>query len=479
MITAIRRTLAARLFGASLLTGLAGFLAQPARADVIWGANGHPFTAYDGVSTDTQLGFLKDLGLKSYRVNISNIGSAGALDALIRKAEPLGITILPLLTPALDLDALAPDDLRRQAHDFAFALVSQFKDRIKVYELGNELEVYAIIKACEKRDDGTQYNCNWGPAGGNSALDYYGPRWEKVSAVMKGLSEGTIAADSSALKAMGTGGWGHTGAFERMRRDGVKWDISVWHMFGEDPEWAFKLLAGYGKPIWVTEMSHPRGSEPGERQQANGLRRSMERLAELSPRYKVEAVHVYELMDETYWAPSFEAVMGLVRLEKAADSWRPGAPKLSYDAVRAVVRGEEGLPIIERGCAPDRMLEKRPQAEGQVAYLHCVLLGRETSEAGLCDLTAKPREGMSIAAMVEAIVASPEFMSRYRIAFLSDERFLTVTYRLLLGRDPDGQGRNDYLPALQQGRLTRIALMGALASSGEFKQRHRMLFEQS
>jgi Domain of unknown function (DUF4214) len=476
MLSATRRVFAVPLLFLCLMTGLA---AEPAKGEMIWGANGHPFNAYDGVSMDTQLGFLKDLGLKSYRVNIADIRSAGAMDALIAKAEPLGITILPLLTPALDLDTLTADDLRRQAHDFAFALVSHLKGRIKVYELGNELEIYAIIKACEKRDDGTQYNCAWGPAGGNGVLDYYCPRWEKASAVLKGLSEGTIAADPSALKAMGTAGWGHTGAFERMRRDGIKWDISVWHMFGEDPEWAFKLLAGYGKPIWVTEMSHPRGSEPGERQQANGLKRSMERLAELSARYKVEAVHVYELMDETYWAPDVEAVMGLVRLEKAGESWRAGAPKLAYDAVRAVVRGEEGLPSVERGCALDRMLEKRPPAEGHVAYLYCLLLGREADGAGLADWTAKRRDGMSIAAIAEAMAGSAEFAARYRTPFLSDARFVAVAYRLLLSRDPDGQGRGDYIPALQAGKLNRTGLIGAIAGSDEFMKRHKMLFEQS
>ena len=278
-------------------------LIPPARAELLWGANGHPFTAYNGVSIDEQLGFLTDMGLKSYRVNISDLSSAPALEALIAKAEPLGIAILPALTPSLSLDALTPEVLHARAHEFAFRLVSRFKGRIGVWELGNELEVHAIIRACEMRDDGTQYPCAWGPAGGNGPLDYYGPRWAKTSAVLKGLSEGAAAADPTARKAMGTAGWGHVGAFERMRQDGIAWDISVWHLYGEDPEWAFKLLAAHGKPIWVTEMNHPRGSEPGEQQQADGMRRWMTRLAELAPRYNVEAAHIYELLDEPYWAP--------------------------------------------------------------------------------------------------------------------------------------------------------------------------------
>ena len=107
------------------------------------------------------------------------------------------------------------------------------------------------------RDDGVQYNCAWGPAGGVGPLEYYGPRWRKVSAVLKGLSDGTTAVDPAIRKAMGTAGWGHLGAFARMQQDGIRWDISVWHMYGSDPEWAFKTLAGFKRPIWVTEFNHP------------------------------------------------------------------------------------------------------------------------------------------------------------------------------------------------------------------------------
>ena len=452
-----------------------GALARPARAELIWGANGHPFTAYPGVSFDRQLAYLADLGFKSYRVNISELRSAPDLGALAAKASPLGIAILPVLTPSLDLDALPPEQLRRRAHDFAYALVKRFKNQIRVWELSNELETYAIIKACEMRDDGTQYNCGWGPAGGVGALDYFGPRWAKVSAVLKGLSEGASAADPRVRKAMGTAGWGHVGAFERMRQDGIRWDISVWHMYGEDPEWAFKTLAAYGKPIWVTEMNHPYGSQQGELQQANGLRRWMQRLAELSPRYRVEAVHIYELLDETYWAPSMEAVMGLVRLERAGEGWRAAGPKPAYDTVRAVARGEAGPPRIARNCTLEKA-ENRPPAEAQVAYLYCLLLGREPDGGGLGDWTTQRRKGMSIPAMAEAMVGSEEFETRHRTPFLSDERYVTFVYRLLLGRDPDGQGKTDYTAALKSGKLSRIAFISGCVGSDEFKAKHPALF---
>lgn len=482
MPSACRRAFAAAALCFLIAFGLTASFARPARAaELIWGVNGHPFTAYGGVSYDDQLAFLADLGLKSYRVNISDMRSAAALDALVTKAAPLGITILPVLTPSLDLSELPPEKLRMEASAFAKALVSRFKDRIKVWELGNELENYAIIQPCEMQDDGKQYNCSWGPAGGTGALDYFGPRWAKSSAVLKGLSEGTIAADPTARKAMGTAGWGHVGAFERMRQDGIKWDISVWHMYGEDPEWAFKSLAAYGRPIWVTEMNHPEGSSKGERQQAVGLRRWMERLRELSARYPIEAVHIYELLDETYWAPDSEAVMGIVRLERAGDDgWRAGAPKAAYDAVRAVLKNEpETGPTgpVKRDCELDRTGDNRSSPEAQVAYLFCLLLSRAPDGGGLLSWTAKRRAGASVAELLEAMAGSPEFEMRYRTPFLSDDRFVYLAYRLLLGRDPDGHGRSGYAEALREGRLSRTGLIGAIAGSEEFRERHKQLFQ--
>lgn len=470
---------ASPLLGA-LLFVWAAFLAPatPARAQIIWGANGHPFTAYPGISLDRQLAYMSDLGLKSYRVNISDLGAVPALAELVRKAKPLGIDILPVITPSLDLKALDAAKLHQGAYDLAYALVSQFKDGIRVWELGNELENHAIITACETKDDGTQYNCDWGPAGGVDALDYYGPRWAKVSAVLKGLSDGASAADPSVRKAMGTAGWGHVGAFERMRRDGIAWDISVWHMYGEDPEWAFKALAEYGRPIWVTEMNHPFGSQNGEAQQAEGMRRWMERLTALATAYRVEAVHIYELLDETYWAPNAEAVMGLVRLEKDGDGWTPGAPKPAYDAVRSVVRGEAAarLPareckLAEPGAAPSRSAQ-------HVAYAYCLLLGREPDGGGLRDWSAKLESGSSLADVLQAIAGSDEFAARHRTDFLSDAGYVRQLYRLLLGREPDGQGLADYAGRLKAG-MARAELVAALVSSDEFKTKHSALLRES
>ena len=103
-----------------------------------------------------------------------------------------------------------------------------------------------------------------------------------------------------------------------------------------EDEWAFKTLAEYGKPIWVTEFSHPLGSQKGAEAQARGLRDTMVWLRTMRP-YGVEAAFVYELLDEPYWS-DFEGVMGLIHLEKnARGEWVLGKDKPAFEAVRSTV----------------------------------------------------------------------------------------------------------------------------------------------
>lgn len=466
--------------GITIITLLLLAAVRPAIAgnDLIWGANGHPFTAYPNIGYEEQLDYIRDLGMTSYRVNISRTDTAPSLKKLLEAAKSRGITILPVLTPAVDLDNDTPEKLYEEARAFAVRLVSQFKDDIRVWELGNEMENYAIIKPCEMQDDGVQYNCAWGPAGGVGPLEYYGPRWAKVSAVLKGLSDGTKSVDPSIRKAIGTAGWGHIGAFERLRQDGIEWDISVWHMYGEDPEWAFQKIAIFGKPIWVTEFNHPGGSEKSELEQAKGLQRWMTRLRELQSAYHVEAAHIYELLDEPYWAPSFEAAMGLVRLTKADNGgWTLGETKPAYCAAKQFIRTD--LPKVARQC--DLCLFDRQDASDQnkAAYSHCLILGRAPDGSDLERWASSVRSGTGIRDILSAMLGSEEFEKTMRANAISHEDYVSFAYHLLLGRDPDGGGKADYIAQLDQKTLSRAALLQALMQSDEFRQKHRILFLQS
>lgn len=454
--------------------------------ELTWGVNGHPFTNYRGTTIVEELDFIKQMGLTSYRVDVLDERSVRGLRLLAREGRSRGITILPVITPSVSFTANTPEELYKRAFDRAVALVEPLKDEIRVWELGNELENHAIIRPCEMRDNGERYNCAWGPAGGTTALDYYGPRWAKVSAILRGLSDGVKSVDPTIRRAIGTAGWGHTGAFERMKADGLDWEISIWHMYGQDPEWAFKILAGYGKPIWVTEFNHPGGSTDGEQAQAGGIVRQMTRLRELAARYNVEAAHIYELMDEPYWAPSYEAVMGLVTLESAGkDAWKVGKPKPAFHAVQAFIAGKQqagsGDPSKAEPGLPPRVCElatsavSDPSLPPRVDYAYCLILGRQADGGGRSEWIASLEKRTPIADMLVAMMTSHEGDVRYAASKLDNAQFVSLLYRLLLLREPDGGGLKEYVGALDGNQRNRAETVRMFVQSYEFAVRHPVL----
>ncbi len=446
----------------------------PASADLLWGANGHPFSAYPGTSYERQIDYLKDLGMKSYRVDVASADSVPALARLVSAAKGSGVEILPVITPHFDLDKEGAGALREKARQLAFALGSRFRSDIRVWELGNEMENYAIIQPCEMRDNGVQYPCEWGPAGGVDVLDYYGPRWAKVGAVLKGLSEGMTEADPTIRKAMGTAGWGHIGAFERMRQDGIEWDITVWHSYGQDPEWAFKQIARYGQPIWVTEFNNPLGSQPGDQAQADGLIKAMKQLRDLQARYNVEAAHIYELMDETYWAPDFEAYMGLVRLNGSqADGWVPGEPKPAYFAAREHIRGPVTLPRPGRSCDLAAVQAVQPRSAREASFGYCLVLGSYGPAGDVRRWAEKLKAGeFTFVGMLMNMLTSEEFGTRYADFSMTDREYVEFLYQMMLGRPADGQGLESYASQLRGGSTTRRNVAVGIITSAEFAQKH-------
>jgi hypothetical protein len=454
--------------------------ASPQHADIIWGVNGHPLVSYPGVPIEAQLDAVRDLGLRSYRVDVSGTRHIPGLRELVDAARKRGITVLPVLTPDFELAKLSPEVLEKEAYGLAFALVSSFKGHIPVWELGNEMENYAIIQPCEMQDDGKQYNCSFGPAGGVSPLEYFGPRWAKVSAVLEGLTRGAHAADPSVRRAVGTAGWGHLGAFERMKADGIEWEISVWHMYGEDPEWAFKELVKYKKPIWVTEFNHPEGSTNGKDAQAEGLTRAISLLGDLQGTYGVEAAHIYELLDEPYWQ-GFEAHMGLVELKKDANgAWAAGETKPAYAAVKEHLKRIDANPpreiAVRRRCEmPPAVAAESLPARTVIAYAYCLVLGREADGAGADSWSAQLAGGMPIERILVGIMESDEFSRLYDVPLLSTHEFVALMHRLLLDAAPSEPQLVQAAAELDGGK-SRAGFLAEIIGSKLFKERHPTLF---
>ena len=448
-------------------------------ADIAWGINGHPITAYPGVTIEEQIGYVADLGMKSYRVNIPDMSRADELAEIVRAGKAHGIEILPVITPGdIDLEKMSTQELYQRGFDFASQMAKRFRNDITVYELGNEMENFAIIQPCEMRDDGTQYPCSWGPAGGVGPLEYYGPRWAKVSAVLKGLSEGLHSVDPALKKAMGTAGWGHVGAFERMRDDGIKWDISVWHVYGEDPEWALNLLAEFDRPIWITELNNPFGSHRSEEEQAKELGEMMAKIRELEKDYPVEAAHIYELLDEPYWE-DFEASMGLVKLVQTADGgWMASEPKPAYQVVKEIIRGPLAKPVVTRSCELKSSYDGT-LIEHQIDYSYCLVLGRWPDGHGAQGWAKSLESGeVSLYDMLRMMADSGEFNARHATRGLSNTAYVYFLYQTLLLREADPVGLASYVKELNAGNINRPTVIQGIVTSSEFEAKHKSIFPE-
>lgn len=461
-------------------------LATPAAADLIWGVNGHPLMSYPDVTIEQQLDYVKDLGMKSYRVDIPNGTKAPQLRKLMIAAKAREIEILPVVTPDFDMDELNPELLHKQAYDLGFNLASQFKGEVRVWELANEFENYAILKPCETRDNGVQYSCLFGSPGGIDPLDYYGPRWVKSIAVVKGLTEGVRAGDPKALRAVGTAGWGHIGAFERMYKDGADWDISVWHMYGQDPEWALKKLIKYGHPIWITEFNYPLGSTKSEQEQADGLANAMKSLRNYTDTYNIQAAHIYELLDEPYWASSYEAKMGLIRVENSGDG-KTTIPKIAYERVKQLIAFPDDLPTTQAASQPkaddQRHCQLKIVTPGDAAtpkdvvkYSYCLVLGREADGAGLAGWSSKLGEATRVTEILAAMLQSDEFAHNHNVSALSTKDYILLLYHTLFGKGPDKVVLEKLAGDFEDGVLSRTKLQEELINSPELKSLHPILF---
>lgn len=327
---------------AAVLTFL---LSLDAQAGLIWGANGHPLVSYPGTTINEQLDLLKDLGVTSYRVDVGepNPSTLTRLSALVTEGKKRGIQILPVLVFPKDLSGETEQSLYKIGYDRARAYASRFKNDIRVWELGNEQETYALIRPCEHRDNGELYSCTWGDAGGDTPLDYVAARYEALRGLLRGLTDGVHSVDPNLRAALGSAGWWHWGVLTRLHHDGIAWDITVWHWYASDPDKtqntrALQVIAQFGRPIWITELNEPYKPANWDEAQASGLRTTLSWFVTMAPRYGIEAIHIYELLDEPYWAPGLEAYLGLVHVNKNSQGrWILGDPKPAYFVVKSVI----------------------------------------------------------------------------------------------------------------------------------------------
>ena len=223
-------------------------------------------------------------------------------------------------------------------------LVGRYKGQITHWELSNEIDNYAMIHRGEKARDGKIWK--WGDPAGNRPEDYEESRYRKAKAEIQGLYEGVKAADPGATTVVDTGGWLHYGFVERLvNEDHVPFDILAWHWYsamGDMTHVQGKLdlvarLAGYGKPLWITEINRQGGSmNGGEREQADYVGKA---AAQLRGNPAIAALFIYELLDEPYFGPhNIESYCGLVEVARNNHrGWQVVRKKQAFETFKCVI----------------------------------------------------------------------------------------------------------------------------------------------
>lgn len=102
----------------------------------------------------------------------------------------------------------------------------------------------------------------------------------------------------------------------------------------------------------------------------------------------------------------------------------------------------------------------------QVSRLYTAYFLRPPDDEGLRHWMRQRAAGMPLHAVSEAFASSPEFVNRY--GSLSNQQFVRLVYRNVLGREPEPAGLDLWTYQLASGAMTRGEVMVGFSESAEY-----------
>lgn len=280
----------------------------------------HPgYTRLMPISWDEVFSRVKDCGADLCRMDWGSDWQTNG--EILAAAQTAGVELLPVLFPP------APAEDTEQAwYEASYAYgkecATRYQGKIRYFELSNEKDCACMTKWP-----------NGGDRDGASVDDYDPAKYAPIRGMMRGLAEGLRAGNPECLRVIDTAGWLHFGFIDLLVRDEVPFDILAWHWYSEmgdiaEPKKSYSgeyavldKLAGYGKPVWITEGNARDGTLGHTEQEA--ARILADTVSSVRASGKVDAYVVYELLDEPslLWAGG-EAQYGIVRAQWAMNEGR-------------------------------------------------------------------------------------------------------------------------------------------------------------
>jgi len=458
----------------------------------VWGVNGHTFTQeaytdYNSGSIETEVNFLKELGMNYYRVDmqfdtITNDGTitSGALprlNTLISQAGP-NIKILPVVY-LLGLDYTASDSVN---YNKGFAVGQNFATlygaNFTYYEIGNEEENKGGVKVSEGTD-------------GSSTSHYNSIKMQRLSQYYKGMISGIKSINLNAKIIINNAGWLHYGFFQILINKGVQFDIIGTHWYSDmesltSAPWqqvmtAFNAMAP-NKPIWITEINRRFGSRAGNQgsfdeddadKELSQAKVMQTFIRNLDTQTRIQAFFVYELYDQpvfltdTDTSNDGEATYGIT---KWITSTQPPVRKKAFTTTKFFIEETKNgykdyiysLYLILNNAAPTTSqlvtwsdtfkfnrnkvttvtnLMKEKYHDTFVESLYTSLLSRASDASSKAVYVNQLKDGTATReGLIKAFCLSSEFWSKSVIGASttpSNEGFVKRVYNKLLGREPD------------------------------------------
>lgn len=287
-----------------------------------WAPNATPYTQpYWGAATNA----MKDLNMGIYRNGYScsydsnaNLTSSdgGTFQTFINSyASPNGIQVYPVcLVPFSSVYPSGQSATETTAYNVGFQfgvdVATHLKGLVPWYEIGNEVDSYAIISGSYR---------------GTATTDYDNTKFQLARGGFRGIIAGIKSIDTSTPIMMAGGTWMHTAFFDMLlagtQPDGttghptITWDLTSWHWYtnnyppnddievlsGQGGYNVLAHLAGWGKPIYMTECgavwSAYSDSETAIETALTAANYLVDRFVSVRNTYNIKGVFPYQLFD--------------------------------------------------------------------------------------------------------------------------------------------------------------------------------------
>lgn len=305
-----------------------------------WGVTMRPnaLAKYTSKSWDAQLANVKELGTTYTRFAWewdAKPSPEKFLDGLLNKNEKLGLESYLIIESDKPISTLA--DPYQSGYDIASKIGTQFKGRIKYYQLLNEGSAEILVN---------------GTANGQEAGHYNATAYKKLLAYMKGLSDGLTKTDPGAKKVV-TMVYTHYVYLDWLQRDQLNYDVIGvdWYDWMdkfedkklEDGTTLYEKLKSYNKDLIFAEINSLPGVDPvnkmlktvvDEEKQAKFI--AEEAAWAWQNRQFFKGFFVLELVDNIN--TKYPEYFGLVKSEKNEKGvFMPGTKRKAFAAYKAVI----------------------------------------------------------------------------------------------------------------------------------------------